>query len=218
MFLLTLFLALVSAKCGLWYEFNRDSVRDGPHTARGCSYCDSTYGWAFSYSFESMDKQETCNDLEMLEQCKRAQFIYDQYNLANSNPFVTLQCSDNVVCAAPANLFPYRQNSRVGYWCQNMDSYNICLQAKNAIEKSNSSNKDLFPISCNYATLLVDGRPVINYFKPDVFTTTTTTTTTTAATNYTITTVPPTTKAPSNAAQVLANWILLPLSLLIIAS
>lgn len=174
MILLVLFIPFTFAKCGLWYEFNRDSSQSGPHTANSCRgliSCNYQYGWAFSFSYESLDKQEICNDLEMLEQCKRAQYMYDLFNIANNNSIITLPCANNIVCVAPLNLFPYRQNSRLKYWCQNIDSYNICMNIKNTIDNSNYPNKHLYHVSCTFD--VSSDIQIFNYTKLDIITTTT---------------------------------------------
>jgi len=178
----TLLATTVNAKCALWYQFSHTSERDGPHREnRGGSYYGDTQ-WAMGFGYESLDQEVVCNDMEMFHQCDRAQKMLDAYTMKNNLPFVTINCADHIVCAA---ILP-SGNGR--YWCQNMDSYDICKFYSDTF--TNGSGTAQFPIVCNLAVPLDDGIPVLEYRKPHIATTTTTTTA--------VPTLPPNTTVPAN--------------------
>lgn len=100
-----------------------------------------------------------CNDMEMFYQCNRAQTILDAFTLKSNLPFYNLGCHKHIVCAAKL--------SEGRYWCQNMDSYNLCLSGRDIIAYAVVSDK--YPIECRFDVLLEDRIPVLNFTKPKVF-------------------------------------------------
>lgn len=163
-FLISLFFIAIEAKCGLWYQFSH--TREGPFRENrytGGSYWGDTQ-WAAGY--ESLDQQIICNDEEMFQQCNRAQHVLDALLIKNNLPLVTIGCADHIICSPilPAN------NGK--FYCQNMDSYDLCLRAQELVTHLNYEAQ--YPIRCVLATMLSDNVPVINYRKPGPVTTTTT--------------------------------------------
>ena len=188
-FIVCFFIQSVFGKCGVWYDFKRESGEYGPIIRAvintGGSYnVAGTYS-AYNYLFERKSQQLTCNDIEMFEQCKRAQFLLDQFSISNSLPLTTLNCFHNVICSIPPQPTGNVANQ---YWCQNIDSFELCLNAKNIIDNSTLINKRNFIITCNFALQLNDGFQIFNYSKPGVLTGTTTSLPTT--TTFVFTTSP----------------------------
>jgi hypothetical protein len=191
MLIFFLFVAAVTvtdAKCGLWYQFSH--VLDGPHWDNRNGFPSGWYHgdvkWAAGY--ESLDQFVICNDMEMFHQCNRAQQILDLFTTNNGLPPVTIGCAEHIACSA--NL----PSGNGKFFCQNMDSYDICLHAQAAISSVNQTAQ--FPIRCVYAEMLSDNVPVLNYRQASP--TTTTTTAPTIVTNVTFT-EPPNTTAPASA-------------------
>ena len=165
-FIVYIFIQTTFAKCGLWYDLKRESAEYGPNGGgviyscpgiRGGAY--GTYS-AYNYAFERKTQQLTCNDIEMFQQCKRAQFLLDQFSTSNY-----------IDCAIPPQPTGNFNNQ---YWCQNIDSFALCLNAKNIIDNSNSTNKHNFMITCEFALQLNDGFQTFNYTKPDILSATST--------------------------------------------
>lgn len=104
-------------------------------------------------------KNPRCLDLEMFEQCLRAQQILDDFTKRVNYNTITLECYKNLYCLR----YPPTASQ---YWCQNVDSYQLCVSAKNAIKKDSSSLKNLFQILCyKEAPLDINGVPVIDYYE-----------------------------------------------------
>jgi len=178
---------VTEAKCGLWYQFSH--TREGPFREnRGGSYHGDTQ-WAAGY--ESLDQFVICNDMEMFHQCNRAQQVLDLFTTRNNLPLVTIGCAEHITCAA--NL----PSGNGRFFCQNMDSYDLCIGAQAAIDGVNQTAQ--YPIRCVYAEMLSDNIPVLNYRQ--ALPTTTTTTAPTVFTNVTLT-EPPNTTAPASASTI----------------
>jgi hypothetical protein len=96
----------------------------------------------------------SCNDWEMFYQCKRAQDILDHYLIQNNLPFVSLDCMRNIKCI----LEPLFTTTGT-YYCQQIDSYNICVSVKNSLGKLKQ-----FPIDCIMSTPMENGSPVYGYY------------------------------------------------------
>ena len=182
-----LLIALTNCKCLLWYQFSHTSERDGPHREnrfgggnRGDWHADTQ--WAMGFGYESLDQLVGCNDLEMFNQCDRAQKIIDLYTEKNDRPIINIGCSNNIACAATL------PSTNGKFWCQNMDSYDRCVSAKVMMDEMNQTQR--YPIDCVFDVMLSDNIPVLNYRKSSPITTTTTTTTITTTTPMITTTVP----------------------------
>lgn len=177
------FFALSAAKCGLWRQYNHATQQDGPYFEgnRGSS---SRVAWAFGYGFESLDQNLVCNDMEMYYQCDRAQKYLDLYNAERGVPPSTVGCAQNIVCSwSPTG------NGRV--WCQNMDSFDLCVSIQEIL------NATRYSVECTFATPNTDGIPILNYRRSSESTTTTTVITTSTVPDPTFvptTTVPQTTR------------------------
>ena len=198
LFVCLLLITIVGAKCGLWYQFSHS--REGPFRENrygngGSPYADTK--WAAGY--ESLDQQIMCNDEEMFQQCHRAQYILDAFASKNNLPLATIGCADNIVCS------PTLPGNNGKFYCQNMDAYDLCLQAQLFIENLNQTAQ--YPIRCVYASMLSDNIPVINYRRSEP----TTTIVPTVPANTTLT---PTTTSPSLASLNLVSVLLLLLVLL----
>jgi len=179
-----LFFIASEAKCGLWYQFSHN--REGPYRENkygsGSVYGNSDTQWAAGY--ESLDQQIICNDEEMFQQCNRAQQVVDMALIKNNLPIVTIGCADHIICA------PTLPTNNGKFYCQNMDSYDLCILAQELMIRLNEEAR--YQIKCTYATLLNDNIPVIDYRKPGPITTTTTVVTnTTQPSNTTSTTTKP---------------------------
>ena len=179
-------------KCGIWREFNHNKELSDPNPVW---YKLDRYWFADSgiksYGFESLDKQPMCDDMEMFHQCNRAQFLLDKYSELGNLPYTNLGCSQHISCAATLH-------SDGTFWCQNMDSFELCLVAQTILNNTN------FQVSCKQAEVLTDGFPILNYRK---LRPTTTTVTTTTESNETSVTAHPT--QPSIGMSVVPNFILL---------
>ena len=188
LFLFT-FTTCVSAKCGLWYQFSHTSERDGPHRENRYSsnnpYSDTQ--WAMGFGYESLDQEVTCLDLEMFHQCGRAQQMLDLYTAKNLLPYQTIGCHNHIVCASPLPT----GNGR--YWCQNMDSYDLCLIVQNI-----TANTD-YSVTCGFSILLQDNIPVLDYRQPGILVTTT------IALTIPENTTVATTTTPANGANMIIN-------------
>ena len=195
LFVCLFLITIVEAKCGLWYQFSH--TREGPFRENRYGNGASAYGdtkWAAGY--ESLDQQIMCNDEEMFQQCHRAQHILDVFATKNNLPLETIGCADNIICS------PTLPGNNGKFYCQNMDAYDLCIQAQSFIDNLNQTAQ--YPIRCVYASMLSDDIPVINYRRSDPATTT-------VPAN---TTLPPTTTSPSVASLNLVSVLLLLLVLL----
>lgn len=164
MLLIITFISIVTAKCGLWRQYNRDTQRDGPYF-NGNPGSWSRTAWAFSYGFESLDQNLACNDMEMFYQCDRAQKYLDLYNAEQNIAPATVSCAQNIVCSGA-----FTENGR--FWCQNMNSFDLCVSVQSIL------NATKYSVECTYATANTDGIPILNYRRSPEITSTTTVTTT----------------------------------------
>ena len=113
-----------NAKCGLHREFDRH------HNSGGNS--DRGYG----YGYQSLSYAPFCNDIEMSEQCKRAQtqidkfvWVVTRYLMINSVTIPgnfpqtpDLRCSESIACYLPFT------GNEIKY-CENLDLYDKCQSA-----------------------------------------------------------------------------------------
>ena len=174
-FLFVLLLPIILGKCGLYWNYAHSSSREDNQRTGGLGSRYATWGFGFGHGFgyQSLSSIVTCNDVEMFEQCKRAQFLLDMQGIGEE-----LNCAHNIVCSAaiPGNG---------KFWCQNLDAYDLCLHAQ---ALSNTT------IICSLATKLSDDIAVLDY-RESAATQPPTTPPTTPPTdsNMTTTTSPPTT-------------------------
>jgi len=219
--LLFVFVGIVSAKCGLYLNYQHSEARDQRHERAGAHYYNSqtrsdwAFGWGFG--FQSLSTLKSCNDNEMFEQCKRAQKIIDMWVWATNtgNSIIELGCADFIVCAADMT-----ENGE--FWCQNMDSYDLCLNAQTIIAIANATSQ--YSIRCREAVKLSDNVPVLDYREAHPITTTTTTlpppTTFTPKVTTTVvdvtTTPPPPPQGDSGGSMIKLNLKLILLSILVL--
>ena len=132
-----------------------------------------------------------CNDIENLQRCLRAQNLFDRLGVYArlDAPVKTFPCDKYVTCAVN-----FIDRATGTYWCQNMDSYNLCVAIRELMHKS-SHYAWIFEPDCDFSVMLSDNIPVINYYTPPPITTTTT------ESNMT-------TSVPSSAAQLLSISLL----------
>ena len=169
--LLITIITITTSKCGLWHQFDHSFTKDGPHRINRCQpaskRCD--FGWAVGYGYQSLDQKLICNDMEMFYQCNAAQEMLDAYHRAMGLSLRFIGCYDHIVCAPP---LPSRNGK---FWCQNMNSYDLCVIIRDIIEAANATIE--YPVECKVAVMLTDRVPVLNYRMPPEITTTSTTTT-----------------------------------------
>lgn len=154
----------------------------------------------------------------MYGQCNAAQNMLNAHHLKMGLPMQTFGCYDHIVCNPP---LPPRNGKS---WCQNMDSYDVCVTIRNIIENANATAE--YPVECNFAVMLTDNVRVLNYRRPAKITTTTTTTTTTPVPTTTTfwnttgsnitTTIAEETTAPASATQVIHSLSIMMFVLLFI--
>lgn len=130
MILAFLLFLLAEAKCGLWVQFRRDTATVAYQAQWKTPSCciqgpgfPTNGNFQTGYGFESLDQMVVCNDMEMFHQCDRAQQLLDRLANDQNQPPFTLGCAQNIVCAT-------EETSNGRYWCQNMDSYDLCLNAQ----------------------------------------------------------------------------------------
>lgn len=147
-----LFIQSLDAKCAVWLQYNHGYERLGYHAWVG---------------YESLSKKPVCEDLEMFEQCKLAQSTYNRFRTDNGLNPIDIKCYNNIICA------PVLPSGNGVWYCQNMDSYDMCTSIQDIIVNASQASK--YEIICEKAVELTDRIPVLDYRKPDVYVPTTTT-------------------------------------------
>ena len=135
---------------------------------------------------------------------------WDMFTMKNGLPPFTIGCAKHITCAATL------PSSNGKYWCQNMDSYDLCMTAKAIIDVMNQTAQ--YPVECSFDVMLSDNIRVLDYRKPGPITTTTTTvppTTIPPNTTVPVTTTPPNTTAPAMASMLKYTSGLITLLLLV---
>jgi len=155
-FLFLAFVSVTAAKCGLYWNYQH---------AESQKYLNYYHrGFGYGFGFQSFSTLVSCNDMEMFEQCKRAQKILDMWvGTGSGNQSIELGCARFIVCSADIS-----ENGK--YWCQNMDSYDLCINAQTIIENANATSQ--YPIVCAQAVKLSDDIPVLPYREAHPITTT----------------------------------------------
>ena len=103
-------------------------------------------------------KIRVCNDMEMFEQCKRAQAQFDAYNNDRGYALVSVGCENNIVCVHDTYYYG-GYGTNLYYWCQNMDAYNLCLRLQQIL-----SNATKYPVQCSYQ--VNQGSPLtVDYYR-----------------------------------------------------
>lgn len=207
MLLFFILVVTIEAKCGIWYQFSH--TREGP-------FRDNRYGYPAGYyhgdtqwaaGYESLDQFVICNDMEMFHQCNRAQTILDLFNTMNRLPIINIGCSEHIICA------PNLPAGNGKYYCQNMDSYDLCVHAQSLVSNLNQTSQ--YPIRCVYSDMLSDNIQVIDYRQAAP---TTTTTVSTVFTNTSLTTAPNTTVPDTGSTLKYTTGIMFILMLLLLIS
>jgi len=138
-----LFLCLVSAKCGLFWQYQRSTAN---------MYDNWVRRWNL-LGFESLAGEMSCNDMEMFHQCNRVQQKIDLLSIETE-----LGCAEHIGCK-------YEPPGNGRWWCQNMDSYDKCMLGLSIIRNhtnSNNSNNNS-NVNCTFAVTRTDDYVVINY-------------------------------------------------------